>query len=201
MGNNEKIKIKQIFESYDRHIHDTTRKRIYCKNCGSKCIYQEKNKNMQSYCDNCQKVQYVNPYPGVSVLIVHNDKIILVRRKKDCFAGGKWCLPCGYVEFNEDIISAAYREVLEETGLFVKMESIIHVTNNFFNKNLHTIVIVFKASLSSGVILPGEEIDDVVWVTKNTYYKKRFAFEADKEIIKRFFMKKNGNLPVENQIV
>lgn len=32
---------------------------------------------------------------------------------------GDWCCPCGYVDFDETITSAAKREVFEETGLII----------------------------------------------------------------------------------
>ena len=35
---------------------------------------------------------------------------------------GKWCLPCGYVDFDETIEEAAIREVFEETGLKLKSD-------------------------------------------------------------------------------
>lgn len=35
---------------------------------------------------------------------------------------GCWCLPCGYVDFDETIEEAASREVFEETGLKIDSE-------------------------------------------------------------------------------
>ena len=37
---------------------------------------------------------------------------------------GSWCLPCGYLDFNETIKEAASREILEETGLYIVPESL-----------------------------------------------------------------------------
>ena len=33
---------------------------------------------------------------------------------------GKWCLPCGYLDFDETVEEAAVREIFEETGLRLK---------------------------------------------------------------------------------
>lgn len=45
---------------------------------------------------------------------------LLVKRGPDCPDEiGKWCLPCGYLDWNESGIDGAKREVFEETGLNV----------------------------------------------------------------------------------
>ena len=36
--------------------------------------------------------------------------------------GGKWCFPCGYLDWDETLEEAASRELYEETGLFVPAE-------------------------------------------------------------------------------
>lgn len=46
------------------------------------------------------------------------EKILLCRRGPGCPSEiGKWCMPCGYLDFNESLVEGAKREVFEEAGI------------------------------------------------------------------------------------
>ncbi len=46
-------------------------------------------------------------------------KVLLIKRKNDPF-GGKWALPGGFISETEDLVTAAKRELKEETGVAVE---------------------------------------------------------------------------------
>lgn len=54
----------------------------------------------------------------VIVGVFHNDKLLLIQRGVEPYAG-KWGPPGGYVEHGEPVEAAAARELEEETGLVV----------------------------------------------------------------------------------
>lgn len=51
------------------------------------------------------------------------------------YRGGCWILPGGGVEFNENIFQGAQREVFEETGLIVTIESLCGIREIWENEN------------------------------------------------------------------
>ncbi|KAL9887360.1 8-oxo-dGDP phosphatase NUDT18 isoform 1-T1 [Glossina fuscipes fuscipes] len=65
-------------------------------------------------------------YIVACVLINDNDEVLAMQEaKKSC--AGKWYLPAGRMEIGENICEAAIREVYEETGLNVEMNTVLAV--------------------------------------------------------------------------
>jgi len=66
--------------------------------------------------------------PSVYGLIVRDEKIALLTNK----SSGKLWFPGGGIEIGEKIEDALIREVLEETGLKIKIEKLLLFRDNFF---------------------------------------------------------------------
>jgi len=53
------------------------------------------------------------------VLIMRNNQYYVLASKRDnpsLTDNGKWCMPCGYLDYNESLLQASIRETYEETG-------------------------------------------------------------------------------------
>jgi ADP-ribose pyrophosphatase YjhB (NUDIX family) len=138
-----------------------------------------------------------NPFPGVVVLIEEGGRVLLARRAEGRFRGGLWCLPGGFIEYGEDFLSAGLREVREETGLDVRIHSILSVVSNFLAPRLHTLVVVLLARLVSGseAARPGDDVDALAWHPLDQL--PDMAFEADTHIIRRFHSTGLAGAPVD----
>jgi 8-oxo-dGTP diphosphatase len=147
-------------------------------------------------CAKCGFVQFRNPIPGVVVLIERDGQVLLGKRAGG-FGKGRWGLPQGYIEFDEDFLSAAIREVKEETGLDVEIRSIINVVSNLLSPGLHTLAIVLLAAVVAGEPCACDDLETLEWVPLAGPLPE-MAFEADEHIIERYRQTKlEWGLPVD----
>lgn len=185
---------QQVFATYQRAASTPTAP-AFCPHCGRAW---EHCGSEPSRCAHCQRRTFRNPYPAVSVLVIDGEKFLLCRRRVGAFQGGRWCLPCGYIGYEEDFLTAARREVLEETGLGVTVTGILSVVSNFFQPDLHSLVVVMVAEPTLVTTKPvaGDDIDLAQWFD-DPFSLPEMAFEADIHIIQRRFETLISGAPVE----
>jgi ADP-ribose pyrophosphatase YjhB (NUDIX family) len=95
------------------------------------------------------------------------DEILLIRRGRGT-AVGQWAIPGGRVEFGEGLKAAVAREVLEETGLDVKVGRFLGWAERMGDDPdpYHYVILDFAAEpLDPGApARAGDDADDVAWV-------------------------------------
>ena len=190
------MKTQQIFATYNHTTAERRETHRFCSACGAECIAKLSGGKFRKACPTCGVIYYQNPLPGVAILIVNNDKLLLCRRAQGRFEGGRWCLPCGFIEFDEDYLTAAIRETKEETGLDIKIHSLLSVTSNFFSEKLHTLVVVLLAERVGGSARGGDDIDQVQWFQFDEDLPD-LAFEGDRHIIERYYRTTLKGAPVD----
>lgn len=186
---------QQVFAAYDQATHHPDRRYRYCPACGVP-LSQDARERRFDHCASCGWRQYQNPAPGVVVVITEGDSVLLGKRTDRSFAPQKWCLPGGFVEFDEDFLSAAIREVREETGLQVAIRSILSVVSNFLAAELHTLVVVLLADVVGGKPAAGDDLEELRWVSLRGPFPD-LAFEADRHIIERYARTRLEGVPVD----
>jgi 8-oxo-dGTP pyrophosphatase MutT (NUDIX family) len=102
---------------------------------------------------------------GVAVIIRDDEGKILLERRSDC---GWWGMPGGRVEAGESVEQAAIREVLEETGLAVRITGLIGLYSEpagrivtFPDNVVHLVDAAVTAEIVSGILTRSSESEEL----------------------------------------
>jgi len=133
---------------------------------------------------------------GIGIMVLKNRKVLLGKRHPDpekasslLHGEGTWTMPGGKLDFGEDLIEAAKREVFEETGLKAKDLKVISVTNDIVY-DAHFVTIAFLCEKFKGEpkVVEPDEITEWKWFELDELPKPMY-FPCEK-IIKNYLAKR-----------
>ena len=156
---------------------------FYCTACGSKVEQREAFGWIRPVCPSCGKVHFIDPKVGAGVLVSHSGKVLLVRRAVDP-EKGKWTLPAGFVEGDEDPEATAVRECLEETGLQIEITGLLDVLHGGEHDSGASIVIVYTGEILGGELEARDDADAVDFYDPNKL--PPLGFSATHQAIRRW---------------
>jgi 8-oxo-dGTP diphosphatase len=133
---------------------------LHCPHCRTDMERRLEGGEERPVCPNCGFVQYLNPAPAAAVIIKRGTKICLVRRKFEP-KKGLWTLPSGFMEWAEDVQSTAVREVLEETGLVVRITRLHSVESGILPPDIPVLVVFYLAEETGGRLQAGDDAAEV----------------------------------------
>lgn len=98
-------------------------------------------------------------------ILEKDNKILLIKRAKFLREGGKWGLPGGYLDRDENVGAGVVREILEETGYNASNLILFMLNSNPARprEDRQNVNMTFIGTLGEKVADPDHETDDVQW--------------------------------------
>jgi len=132
----------------------------FCPNCGSPMTNRFVHGRMRRACTACGFVFFQGPKLAVGALVEQDGRVLLVRRAMKPKIGF-WCLPGGYVDYEEGPVTAVIREVREETGLIVHVTGLQAAYHVCADPRGMGVVLIYRAVPTGGELRPGDDASEV----------------------------------------
>ncbi|CRK94992.1 CLUMA_CG008479, isoform B [Clunio marinus] len=132
---------------------------------------------------------------GVGALVINNQNQVLVVSEKNALITNSWKLPGGYLEMNENLVEAAIREVLEETNIKTRFESVVslrHAHGAAFGCS--DLYIVMKLIPETEEIRKCDrEIAKCTWMNLDEYMNHPNVHQTNRAFVQHYLdLKSNG---------
>jgi 8-oxo-dGTP diphosphatase len=134
----------------------------FCPRCGRKLVRQDIDGRARMVCtdETCGFIFYQNPVPAAGAIVVEDDQVLLVKRAHPPKAGW-WCIPAGFMEWDEHPSETAVRELEEETGLKVKLTSFFEVYSGNDDPRNNAVLMLYLADIVGGKMEASDDALDV----------------------------------------
>lgn len=167
----------------------------FCSLCGSGL--RKDGKNLA--CTRCAFVNYRNPRPTATALVVHGGRILLAKRRHAPFRGW-WDLPGGFVDRGESMEEALARELAEEMGLRIKRREFFGTYAGTYpsaHDPFHIVTAVYLIEpLSEDVrVLDRRELAALRWFSPREL-PRRIAFDSNQKVLADFLKRSGGGTAV-----
>lgn len=155
----------------------------FCPHCGGKLSLRRTQDLNKPQCLDCEQIFYQNPAVGVAAIILLDGKILLGKRNGSY--SGMWCIPCGYVEYDEGVRAALVREIKEETNLDLVLGEVYAVHSNFHNPLQHSVGIWYMAESYTGELAPRDDLEELAFYTATEIHQGNLplAFPTDEYVL------------------
>lgn len=156
----------------------------FCPTCATPLEPIRRGGRERPACPACGWVGF-NPAPtGVAAVIEDAAGRVLLVRRRTRFRDGQWCLPCGYLEGDEELRAGLAREVREETGLEVEVGAVVAVHSNLDRDPPYPVGIWLRATPTGGELRAGDDADAAEFFALDGL-PDDLAFETDRRVLEQ----------------
>ena len=139
------------------------------------------------------------PVVGVGGVVIEDGRTLLIRRGSEPLRG-QWSIPGGTLELGESLEAGVARELLEETGLEVRVLDLIEVFDRIFTEpstggggtpekpKFHYVIIDYLCERVAGEPRPGSDVTDVAFAREDELERFRLTTTATRVLRKAFQM-------------
>lgn len=97
----------------------------FCPECGLATEKRFVGGKVRDACPDCTFVEFARTAIGVGALVLRGESVLLVERRSPHM----WTIPSGYIEQEDDLLTAVVREVQEEAHIHVQPRGLLLVRN------------------------------------------------------------------------
>lgn len=165
---------------------------VYCPRCGGSTVEAHRKKAMR--CTKCEYVYFHNTGAAVAGVIEITEGVILTVRAHEPKAG-MFDLPGGFVDYGESMEGALMREIREELGLDVVIESYLgSFSNSYFYRDVAYFTadsfFVCRPAAAGARIAGGEEISSWGIFPLDALPLDRMGFESNVKALESYRSRK-----------
>jgi len=142
------------------------------------------------------------PVVGIGGVIIDKDQALLIRRGSEPLLG-EWSIPGGTLELGESLQQGVARELLEETGIEVRVLDLIEVFDRIFLENestgtddkprlrFHFVIADYLCERLAGEPRAGSDVTDVAFVREEDLARFHLTETATRVLKKGFAMERS----------
>lgn len=132
----------------------------FCPKCGNKT----EEGSEPAHCSYCDITYYRNAKPCASVLPIKDGKVLLAKRGNEPFKGA-YDIIGGFMEADELPETAAIREAKEETGLDIKIISLLGIyIDQYGEDGDYTLNMHYLGEVTGGEMQAMDDVAELEWV-------------------------------------
>ena len=141
------------------------------------------------------------PLVGVGGVIIEGGRTLLIRRGSEPLRG-EWSIPGGTLELGETLEEGVARELLEETGVKVRVLELIEVFDRIYNESgaiatkseqkprYHYVIADYLCERTGGEARAGSDVTDVAFAREEELARFHLTETATRILRKAFAMER-----------